>query len=207
MGLPPRLKAVADSFVLFISQHRRGLSLVALAISIFCWTNWYFSAQARFERFSHSVLARTSDRLYSSAEEKRLRETVGGFGNRERGAVCGPSECFVSFDLGFRRDPDLEKSVRPSIMVSVTARLKPQYSDMRASGLLPPDIEWREVGWNWSVTYTVKDGDTDQNFQGSWRELDKIPRYFDDDFLKTLAIRMALTIREELIAQKVLATP
>jgi hypothetical protein len=207
MGLPPRLKAVAGWFVLFNSQHWRGLSLFALAVSIFCWTNWFFSAQARFERLSKTVLARTSDRLYSSAEERRLRETVGYFGERDPSGVCGPSICSVTYDLEFRWDPDFEKSVRPSILVSVTARLQPQFSDMRALGLLPPAIEWREVSWDWSVTYTAKDGDASQFSQGSWRELNKIPRYRDEDVLRALAIRMAQTIREELLAQTSLAKP
>lgn len=203
----PRLKAAAESIVTFAREHWRGLSFIALTASLFCWTNWFFSPQARFERSSKSVLAQTSDRLYKSLEEKRLRQDFGHFGARTRLGRCGTMTCSIAFDLGFRWDAEMEKSLRPSILVSVTTLMQPQFSNLRAFGLLPPDVEWREAGWQWEVTYTSKDGEAPQIVRGSWQELNKIPGHGGEGVLKALAIRMAGTIREELIAESLLMTP
>lgn len=125
-------------------RHWRPMVAVCLVASVFAWTNWFYSAEKRFDRLTEDVLS-SGDWFVQTELMDAVKARSGGVTRR---ASCG-RVCVLEIEAGASKF-DEEPYQHWGASVSVTYR--PILDKLDRATWLPPSIRWELVSWDWSVT-------------------------------------------------------
>lgn len=190
------IRGVGKRILAAASAHKRELSIFLLIIGTFAWTNWYFSPEKRFDRIAQDMFEFGSQEV-SSDDVGRMMSflQVGVGGGTSISTSCSVTPCRVTLSQYYYVPARGGKS-EMSWSLSVTATLDPYFSKGDAVHLLPAKIEWKQIGWEWTIGVTdQRDRTKNSSYSGRMTQLDRIPKFDGKDtvssILRALAVGMA----------------